>query len=324
VVVARICVILPVYNRHALIGRSIDSVLSQSFVDFELIVVDDGSTDKTRDVVRAFSDPRLRLVELPANRGSNHARNCGIKEARAPLIAFLDSDDLYLPNKLETVVRLFDGRPDLEVLVDSFIKLTSPNARRRHMEMRNPVARSTGDFASKLFRHELWKATSAISVKRDAAIHAGMFSEQVKQRQDLDFLIRLTAVANCASTDKILWVKTWSADRITNRARFTQSTLELVRRHPQFVGNPVYRVGLARDLARNFVLLLRDRERRRALADLRLIANELGRLRAIGLLLRGTGELLIRGAKLRLKLPRASLRAADAPAMVQNRASVRS
>ena len=76
-------------------------MLRQSFSDFELLVVDDGSTDGTRDVVRGIADPRLRLIETPRNMGASAARNLGIAEARAPWVAFQDSDDEWLPLKLE-------------------------------------------------------------------------------------------------------------------------------------------------------------------------------------------------------------------------------
>src|SRR5262245_48081752 len=77
-----ISVVMPLYNREKTIARAIDSVLAQSFVDFELIVVDDGSTDRSVDVVAGIVDPRLRLVRVPANRGANAARNQGIRRAQ--------------------------------------------------------------------------------------------------------------------------------------------------------------------------------------------------------------------------------------------------
>ena len=123
----RISVILPVFNRAGLIGSAIESVLEQSLPEFELIVVDDGSTDGTPDVVGGYSDPRVRLVTLKGNRGSNAARNEGILCATTPLLAFLDSEDRYLPNKLSHVVDAFARQPELDVLIDSFIKLTSPS-----------------------------------------------------------------------------------------------------------------------------------------------------------------------------------------------------
>src|SRR3954454_864668 len=116
----RISVILPAYNRAEQISRAIDSVLAQELGDFELIVVDDGSTDETVQLVKQYQDERVRLVELRENGGSNAARNAGIRAVSASLIAFLDSDDFYLPQKLGSVVREFDKRHGLDVLVDSF------------------------------------------------------------------------------------------------------------------------------------------------------------------------------------------------------------
>ena len=185
----RISVVLPVFNREQRIAQAIDSVLAQDFDDFELIVVDDGSTDRTAEVARSYGDPRIRIVTQDRNRGSNAARNAGIEAARAPLIAFLDSDDVFLPHKLGTVVRAFDEDPALDVLVDSYVKLTSPKAKRRQIERRNPVIRSTDEFAKRLFGRRLWKPTSSISLKREAAIRAGLFDEEVNRRQDLESAI---------------------------------------------------------------------------------------------------------------------------------------
>src|SRR5947207_6163834 len=103
----RISVVLPVFNREQRVAQAIDSVLAQDFEDFELIVVDDASTDRTAEVARGYDDPRIRVVGQKRNRGSNAARNAGIKAAKAPLIAFLDSDGIFLPHMLSTVGRKF-------------------------------------------------------------------------------------------------------------------------------------------------------------------------------------------------------------------------
>ena len=97
----QVSVVIPTYNRASVLGRAITSVLNQTFHDLECIIVDDGSTDQTTQVVAGFEDPRLRLLRLPVNRGVGHARNVGIQSARGELIAFLDSDDEWLSQKLE-------------------------------------------------------------------------------------------------------------------------------------------------------------------------------------------------------------------------------
>lgn len=287
-----ISVIIPTFNRSRLIGQAIASVLAQRFTDFELIVVDDCSSDDTVSVVSAFTDPRVDLLRLGRNGGSNAARNAGIRAARAPLLSFLDSDDLYLADKLEYVAAAFAAAPALEVLVDSSLRMTSPRAKARFKENRNPVTRSTDDFAHALFRRRLSKATSAISVKQEAAIRAGLFAEDISQRQDFDFLIRLTETCNCASSDEMLWIKRWTHDRITNRERFIPATLELVRRHPQYLTNAAYRPGLARDLVRNSYFLMREGKRGAVARDLKRAADAFGIGPVAGLLANGLGQAL--------------------------------
>jgi glycosyltransferase involved in cell wall biosynthesis len=97
-----VSVIIPTYNRGWIVQEAIDSVLDQDFRDFELIVVDDGSDDNTREILRAYG--KTITVLHQSNRGVSAARNRGIAEAAGRLIAFLDSDDLWLPGKLTTQV----------------------------------------------------------------------------------------------------------------------------------------------------------------------------------------------------------------------------
>ncbi|KXS41974.1 MAG: family 2 glycosyl transferase [Methanolobus sp. T82-4] len=100
-----ISVVIPLYNKELHIKRAINSVLVQTIQDFEIVVVDDGSTDKSSEIVRTINDERIKLIQQE-NRGVSAARNRGIEKARADIIAFLDSDDEWLPTFLETVIRL--------------------------------------------------------------------------------------------------------------------------------------------------------------------------------------------------------------------------
>ena len=114
----RISVILPIYNRGDYIAEAIESVIVQTFTDFEIIVIDDGSTDGTAGVIKSFSDSRIRYI-YQSNCGRSNARNQAFSVANGQYIAFLDSDDLYLPNKLELQVRYLDTHPSVGMVYTS-------------------------------------------------------------------------------------------------------------------------------------------------------------------------------------------------------------
>jgi glycosyltransferase involved in cell wall biosynthesis len=106
-----VSIVIPLYNMEHYIGRALNSILAQTIQDFEVIVVDDGSTDQGSKVVRGFSDHRIHLIQQP-NQGVSAARNRGINESQSDLIAFLDADDEWLPGFIETILRLKAKFPD--------------------------------------------------------------------------------------------------------------------------------------------------------------------------------------------------------------------
>lgn len=106
----RVSVIIPTYNRSSVLQYAVRSVLSQSFTDFELLVVGDGCTDDSEDVVKAFGDSRVRWMNLPENtRHQSAPNNEGLRQARGELIAYLGHDDLWLPHHLEVLVKALDA-----------------------------------------------------------------------------------------------------------------------------------------------------------------------------------------------------------------------
>jgi glycosyltransferase involved in cell wall biosynthesis len=276
-VTPRVSVILPVHNRADVLPRAIASVLEQELREFELIVVDDGSTDATANIAKSFEDDRVRVIRLDRNRGGNVARNEGIRAARAPLIAFLDSDDRYLPSKLGWIAAEFARRPDLGLLVDSFIKVQPPGSRKAEVVRRNPVINDREQFRAALFRRQLWKATPAISVKRDVALSAGLFDETLRRLQDFDFLIRVSEIAKCASTDEVLWVKYWDANAISAQDNMIEANVELVRRHPEYLGTAAYRPGLAYALRLSLWRRLKRGDIGGMARDIRNLADAFGR-----------------------------------------------
>ena len=115
----KISIVIPLYNKVRHIKRAFDSVLAQTHQDFELIIIDDGSTDGSGDLVRKFSDPRLRVV-AQKNAGVSAARNRGIQEATCELVAFLDADDEWLPFFLDTVIGLRVRYPEAGIYATAY------------------------------------------------------------------------------------------------------------------------------------------------------------------------------------------------------------
>lgn len=111
-----VAVIVPLYNKGKYIARTLDSILAQTYQDFEVIVVDDGSTDNGPDIVSSYTDLRLKLIQQ-ANAGPGAARNRGICESTAPLVSFLDADDEWLPQFLEKSVERLQKHPDCVLTV---------------------------------------------------------------------------------------------------------------------------------------------------------------------------------------------------------------
>jgi glycosyltransferase involved in cell wall biosynthesis len=110
----QVSVVIPVYNVEKYIAETVQSVLNQSYSDFELLIVDDGSSDRSIEICQQFTDPRIRIIQQP-NQGVSAARNAGIREAKGKYIAFLDGDDLWTVDKLEKHVQHLESSPNVGV-----------------------------------------------------------------------------------------------------------------------------------------------------------------------------------------------------------------
>lgn len=189
----RVSVVIPTRSRPALLRRAVDSVLAQTFTDLELLVVVDGPDSETENLLAAQSDSRLRFVIHPTGRGGGAARNTGVREARAPWVAFLDDDDLWLPRKLEVQLSgLGDPRP-----VIGFTRLVARAPRGDYIWPRRPprVDEHISDYLfvrSSLFAGEGGVQTSTIVAPRDLLL-SHPFDEQLPRLQDTDWLLRACA-----------------------------------------------------------------------------------------------------------------------------------
>jgi glycosyltransferase involved in cell wall biosynthesis len=181
----QVSVIIPTYNRGWTIGEAVDSVLAQDYRDFELIVVDDGSADNTSQVLDAYRG--TIKVFRQENKGVSAARNRGIAEASGRFIAFLDSDDLWLPQKLSTQVEFFNTTPDAlicqteEVWIRSGVRI---NPKKRHKKP-----------SGMIFEPSLalcLVSPSAVMIRRSLLEIVGNFDETLPLCEDYDLWLRIS------------------------------------------------------------------------------------------------------------------------------------
>ena len=171
-------VVIPLYNKAKSIQSTVESVLSQTFADFELLIVNDGSTDGSADIVRAVKDPRVRLIDKP-NGGVSSARNRGIAEAKGEWIALLDGDDLWLSTHLENLSRAISGYSSVNVFYTGFTTDLAKNFIPAFTEF----AREEKDgFAAALKGRGIW--TSCVCFRSSIQKKMSMFREDLTNGED--------------------------------------------------------------------------------------------------------------------------------------------
>lgn len=189
--VPAVSVVLPTYNRAQLLGRSLRSVLGQSFGDFELLVIDDGSTDETARVVASFVDPRIRYVQLARNTGAGAARNVGIRMSRGKFLAFQDSDDEWVPSKLARQMSAFEHGPaGLGVVYSDMQRVWSDGTETYLAAPDVHPGRLVG--ASAWFYQVCDLGIQSTLIRREWLDAAGHFNEELPALEDLEMFIRLS------------------------------------------------------------------------------------------------------------------------------------
>jgi glycosyltransferase involved in cell wall biosynthesis len=179
-----VSVIIPSYNRSQMLQEAIESVVSQDFQDFELVVVDDGSTDDTRAVLQAY--PEIRIVDQE-HRGVSTARNAGVRAAQGDVLAFLDSDDLWLPSKLSAQITFFQNNPAARICQTEEIWL-------RNGVRLNPAKRH-GKGSGMIFERSVelcLVSPSAVMMRRTLFDEVGPFDESMPACEDYDLWLRIS------------------------------------------------------------------------------------------------------------------------------------
>jgi glycosyltransferase involved in cell wall biosynthesis len=243
-----VSIILPTFNRAPVIDRAIHSALHQTFIDFELIVVDDASTDGTLELLAAIPDPRLRVIQHVENRGGSAARNTGIAEARGKYITFLDSDDKWHPDKLEKELAIMEGEPEnVGVVYSGFWRHV--NGKKSFVPF-NWVKKKEGDIHEQLLWRNFINTQSLI--RKNCFEVVGIFDEKAPKFQDWDLFLRISKRFNFAYTGEPLFDVFHSEKSITSNPEVQISGLEYILRkhcadfslHKEILAEQYYQLSL--------------------------------------------------------------------------------
>ena len=209
-----VSVIIPTYNRASMLNEAIQSVLDQTYSDYEIVVVDDGSTDNTRNVVNKFSDKRVRYV-FQENRGRSNARNHGISLAQGRYIAFLDSDDLFLPHKLERQVIALNENAEFGMVYSSAI---CTDEQGKEMGCMYKATASGWIYSKVAFYVPLTIILPTVMLRTEVLSQLGGFDENMERFEDTDMWRRVARKFKIlAIPEPLCRIRTHSDNELANQ-----------------------------------------------------------------------------------------------------------
>jgi len=204
-----ISVIIPLYNKEQFIEATLLSVLNQTFSDYEIIIINDGSTDKSVEVVNSFDDERI-ILYTNKNKGVSHARNFAISKANSDLIALLDGDDQWEPNHLKNLYKLYTSFPNCGLYATAYSKQFF-NGKKMKAHFNGVSSDHFGViedyFLASTIDSIAW--TSAVLIPKKTILEIGGFDEEMRSGQDTDLWVRIAlkesvAFSAIASANKII------------------------------------------------------------------------------------------------------------------------
>ncbi|MEM6721596.1 MAG: glycosyltransferase family 2 protein [Bacteroidota bacterium] len=186
-------VIIPLYNKEKYIQQTVESVLQQTCTDFELLLVNDASTDESVAVVSQISDSRIQLIENPKNIGLSATRNHGISKASGEIIALLDADDVWLPNFLETIQNLYNSFPEAALYGTDYLEVYASHENLSPKKNINDSLKGTSFLILDFFEASLFQpifCQSSLAFKKEVCQEFEVFNPKINFAEDIDFYIR--------------------------------------------------------------------------------------------------------------------------------------
>lgn len=242
-----VSVIIPTHNRCDMLRNAIQSVLDQTYRDFEVVIIDDASNDKTCEIVENFNDDRIRYIRHTENKGGSASRNSGISYARGRYIGFLDDDDEWLPTKLELQINRFQKRPNVDVVVCGYSVRDNDN---KVIDSVSP--KNSGNIYGDL----LWDntiTTSTVLIKRDILGDSYRFDPELPRLQDWDMWLRLakTSIFDYIEEPLVIYnihdnnrISTDSVALLVARMRILEKYWDDIKSNKAVLSHHYYRIGM--------------------------------------------------------------------------------
>jgi glycosyltransferase involved in cell wall biosynthesis len=214
-IMPKVSVIIPTYNRAHLIKQSVQSVLEQSYQNFEVIIVDDGSSDNTEKVIRDLGNPEKIIYRYQENQGRSNARNHALQIATGQYITFLDSDDIYLPNKLQMQVEYLDAQPEVGMVYASAIcEDESGNS----LGFQYHASAHGYIYEQVAFYIPVTIILPTVMVRREIIEKVGYFDENLNRFEDTDYWRRISRLCLVGVIPEVLCrIKTHSGNTLASQ-----------------------------------------------------------------------------------------------------------
>lgn len=229
-----VSVIIPTYNRAGTIKRSIDSVLNQTYSNLELIVVDDGSTDDTEQIIRGYKDTRIHYVKTDGRRGANYARNVGIENAGGEYIAFQDSDDQWRLDKLEKQMRILLEQEQVDIVFSRYLRHFM-NGRMELVPNKNYTECLVQEKIVSILAGANVIGTPTLVMRKKCFQEKGAFDESISRFQDWEIMIRFAQKYTIVFLDEVLLDAYEMKESISTTDRnYVQGMASIIKKHQEF------------------------------------------------------------------------------------------
>lgn len=210
-----VTIIIPTYNRAAVLEDSIQSVLNQTYTEYELLIIDDGSTDNTETVISRIHDNRLRYIKMPENRGVAAARNEGIRQAKYSYIAFQDSDDYWKKEKLEKQMAYLAGKPEIALLYCPYECRKADGSIINVPDSNIPLSEKQGNIYKYMLRRNTI-GTPGVLLRRECLDKTGLFCEDLTCLEDWELFLRISKYYEIGFQDEPLIKVNLSTDGVSH------------------------------------------------------------------------------------------------------------